>query len=80
MYSLLLKLCMDELTNCKSQINWLTTQVNCILTTLDHTKDTNPKCTKRGVIHSLFNFLFVNLNSSADIETIKNNMMFLEEN
>ena len=74
MYSALLKLCTDDLIDCKSQINQLTTQFNHILTTLDQTKD-NPKCTKRGMIHSLFNFLFGNVNCSADIESIKNNMV-----
>ena len=69
-YSALLKLFKDELTDCKSQINQLTSQINFILTTLDQTKDTNPKCTKRGIIHSLFNVLFGNPNSS-DIESIK---------
>ena len=52
-------------------------QLNHIFTTLDQT---NPKCTKRGIIHSLFNFLFGNLNSSTDIEFLKNNMTILEEN
>ena len=80
MYSALLKLCTDELTDCKSQIKQLTTQANHILTTLDQTNNTNPKHAKRGIIHSLFNFLFCNPNSSADIESIKNNMAILEEN
>ena len=70
-YSALLKLCTDKLTDCKSQITQLTTKVNHIFATLDQT---NPKCAKRGIIHSLFNFLFSNLNSSADINSIKNNM------
>ena len=71
MYSALLKLCTDELADCKSQINQLTTQVNYILTTLNQTKDTNPKHNRRCVIHSLFNFLFGDPNGSADIEPIK---------
>ena len=52
--SALHKLCTDELADCKSQIKQLTTQDNCILTTLDQTKDTNSKHNKRGVILSLF--------------------------
>ena len=47
MYSALLKLCTDELTDSKSQINQLTSQVSHILTTLDQPKDTSPKCNKR---------------------------------
>ena len=35
---------------------------------------------KWGVMHSLFNFLFGNQNSSAEINTIKNTMAILEEN
>ena len=58
----------------------MTTQFNDISTTLDQTRDANPKYTKRGIIHSLFNFLFGDLISSADIESIKNNMAILEEN
>ena len=76
-FSALLKLCTDELTDYKSQINQLTTQVNHIFATLDQI---NPKCTKRGIIHSLFNFLFGDLNSLAEIISIKNNMVILEEN
>ena len=34
----------------------------------------------KKIIHSLSNFLFGNPNSLADIESIKNNMMILEEN
>ena len=41
-YSTLLKLCTDKLTDCRSQINQLTTQVNCILTTLDQPKRYQP--------------------------------------
>ena len=79
-YSVLLKLNMDELTDCKSKINQLINQFNCILTNLDQIEDTNPKRTKNGVIHSLLNLLFGDLNSLADIESIKNNMATLEEN
>ena len=43
-------------------------------------KDTNPKLNKRGIINSLFDFLFSDLDSSADIEAIKNNMAILQEN
>ena len=73
----LLKLCTDKLTYCKSQIMWLTTLVNNIFSTLEHA---GPKGAKRGIIHSLFNFLIGNPNSSAKINTIKNNMAILEEN
>ena len=79
-YSAHLKLCTDEFADCKSQINQLTTKANWILTTLDQTKDTNPKHNKRGVIHSIFNFLFGDTNGSADIEAIKDNMTMLQEN
>ena len=63
--------------DCKSQITQLTTQINNIFATLDQT---DPKCAKRGNIHSLFNFLFGDPNSSAEINAIKNNMAILEEN
>ena len=57
MYSSLLKLCRDELTDCKSQITQLTTQVNHIFTTLD---ETNPKCAKRGkYTHNLISCLVI---------------------
>ena len=49
----LFKLCTDNLMDCKSQIAQLTTQVNHIFTTLG---ENSPKCTKRGIIHSLFIF------------------------
>ena len=68
-YLALLKLCTDELTDCKSQIAQLTTQVNHIFSTLDQT---SPKHTKRDIIHCLFNFLFGDLNSLAEINAIKN--------
>ena len=76
-YSALLKLCSDELVDCKLQIMQLTSQINNIFATLDQT---GPKCAKRGIIHSLFNFLFGNPNSSEEINAIKNNMAILEEN
>ena len=77
MYSALLILCTDELTDHKSQITQLTSQVNHIFATLDQT---NTKCAKRGIMYSLFDFLFGNPNSSAEINFIKNNMAILEEN
>ena len=67
-YSAPLKLCSNELIDCKSQIMQLTSQFNSIFATLDQT---GPKCTKRGVIHSLFNFLFDDLNSTEEINAIK---------
>ena len=76
-YSALLKLCTHELKDCKSQITQLTTQVNHTFATLHQT---SPKCSKRGIIHSLFNFLFGNPNSLTESNCIKNNMAILEEN
>ena len=76
-YSALLKLCTDDLTDCKSQITQLTTQVNHIFITLDQT---NPKHAKRGITYPLFNFLFGDLNILADTNSIKNNMVISEEN
>ena len=67
-YLALLNLCTDELMDCKLQIEQLTTQINTIFATLDQT---GPKCATRGVMHFLFIFLFDNLNSSAEINTIK---------
>ena len=76
-YAALLKLCIDELMDCKSQIMQLTSQINNIIATLDQTA---PKCAKRGIIPFLFNFLFGNPNSSAEINVIKNNLALLGEN
>ena len=72
-FSALLKLCMDEVTDCKSQINQLTTQFKCILITLDETEDTNWKPTKRGIVHALFK---ANKFSSQDVFTMKINQHF----
>ena len=55
----------------------LTSQVHNIFATLDQT---NPKHAKRGIIHSLFNFLFGDPNSTKEINAIKNSMAILEEN
>ena len=76
-YLTLLKLCTDELTDCKSQITQLITQINNSFATLDQT---GLKYAKRGIIHSLFNFLFGNPNSSAEVNAIKNQMVVLKEN
>ena len=76
-YLALLKLCTDEFTDDKFQIMHLTSQVDNIFVTLDQT---NTKHTKRGTIHSLFNFFFGHLNSAEEINAIKNNMAILEEN
>ena len=54
-----------------------TTQVDNMFTTLDQS---NPKCTKRGIIHSLLNFIFGSSNSAEEIEAIKNKMAILKEN
>ena len=45
----------DKLVDCKFQITQLTSQVDNIFTTLDQSY---PKCSIRGIIHSLFNFYF----------------------
>ena len=55
----------------------LTSQLDNIFATLHLS---NPKCTKRCIIHSLFNFLFGNSNHAKEIEAIKNNMAILKEN
>ena len=61
--------------DCKVQIMQLTKQVDNIFATLDQSK---PKCTKRGIIHFLFNFLFGNSSSAKEINAIKN-MAILKE-
>ena len=53
------------------------TQINNVFATLDQT---GPKHAKRGIIHSLFNFLLGDPNSSAKINPFKNNLAILEEN
>ena len=55
----------------------LTSQVDNIFTTLYQSK---PKCTKRDIIHSLFNFLFRNSNSVEETKASKNNMAILKQN
>ena len=55
----------------------LASQINNIFATLDKT---GPKHTNRGIIHSLFNFLFGDPNSAKEINAIKNNMAIPEEN
>ena len=76
-YSALLNSSFEEPADCKIQIMQLTGQVDNIFTTFDQS---NPKCTKRGVIHSLFNFLLQNSNSTKEIAAIKNNMAILKDN
>ena len=51
--------------------------MNNILATLDQT---GPKHAKRGLIDSLFNFLFGGPNSAEEINAIKYNMTILKEN
>ena len=46
----LLKLCTDELMDCKLQIIELTTQINKIFSTKS---ETDPKHAKSGIIHSI---------------------------
>ena len=72
----LLKLWSDELTGCKLQIMQWTSQISNIFCTLDQI---GPKHTKRGIIHSLFNFLFGDPNSAEEINAIENNMAILKE-
>ena len=60
-YSALLNSSPEEFADCKVQIMQLTNQVDNIFAILDQS---NPKHTKRGIIHSLFNFLFGNSNSA----------------
>ena len=76
-YLALLKFCSDELSDCKFQITQLTSQVDNVFATLEQT---NPKYTERGIIDSLFNFLFGNSDSTKEINAIKNNMTILKEN
>ena len=76
-YSALLNSSFEELADCKVQIMQLTSQVDNIFATLDQSY---PKCTRRGIIHSLFKFLFGNSNSADEIEAIKVNMAVLKEN
>ena len=61
----------------KFQITQLTCQIDNIFAILDQI---SLKYTNRGIIHSLFNFLFGDSNSVEEINTIKNNMVILEEN
>ena len=58
----------EEHADSKVQIMQLTSQVDNIFSTLDQP---NPKCTQKGIIHSLFNFLFGNSNSAKEIKAIK---------
>ena len=58
--------------NCKVQI-----QLNNIFTSLNQLKH---NCTKRGIIHSLFNFLFGTSSSAEEVIAIKNNMKILKGN
>ena len=76
-YLALLQLFANKHADCKFQIRHLTSQRDNILTTLDQS---NPKCTIKGIIHSLLNFLFGNSNSAKEIETITDNMVILKEN
>ena len=67
---------LKNLWTVKAQIMQLTKQVDNIFSTLDHS---NSKCTKRGINHSIFNFLFGDSNSAKEIIAIKNNMTILEQ-
>ena len=70
-YSALLRLCSDELAEGKLQITQLTIQTNNIVATLGQT---GPKWIKRGIIHSLFNFLIGESKGAEETNAIKNNM------
>ena len=70
-YSALLTLCSDKVLDCKLQITDLNIQLNNIFSTINHSKH---NCTKKGIIHSLFNFLFSTSSSAEEISAIKNNM------
>ena len=70
-YFTLFKLCSDELKDYKFQITQLTNQVDNIFATLNQN---DPKCTKRGIIHSLFTFLFDDSSSAEEINDIKKKM------
>ena len=61
-YLALLTLCSDEIWDCKLHIADLNIQLTQIVTTLNQSKH---NCTKIGIIHSLFNFLF-GTSSSAE--------------
>ena len=74
-YLALFKLCSHELADCRFHIMQLTSQVVSILAILDQT---GPKHAKRGIIHSLFNFLVGDPNSAGEINAVKNNMAILE--
>ena len=58
----------DEISDCKLQITDLNIQLHNIFTTLDQSKN---NFTKRGIIHSLFNFLFVTSSNAKEITAIK---------
>ena len=60
----------------KLQID-LNMQLNNIFTTINNLKN---NCTKRGIILSLFNFLFGTSSSAEEITAIKNNMEILKGN
>ena len=74
-YSALLTLCTDKILDCKVQIIALNIQFNNIFTTLNNSKHNH---TKRGIIHSLFNFLFGTSSSVEEITAIKSNMEILK--
>ena len=75
-YFALLKIVFWWTCGLQIQTMQLTRQVDNIFATLDQS---NLKCTKRGTICSLFNFLFGTSNSAKEINAIKNNMAVLKE-
>ena len=76
-YASLLTSCSDEICNCKCQITDLCTQLHDIFNTLNQSKH---NCTKHGIIHSLFNFLFSTTGNAEEITAIKNSMEILKGN
>ena len=76
-YSASLTLYSDEISDCKLQIAELNSQVNNIFSTLAQSKHNHAK---RGIIHSLFNFLFGTSSSVDERTAIKTNMEILKGN
>ena len=76
-YTSLLTSYSQEVNNCKCQTIELYTQLHNMFKTIDQSKHI---CTKCGIIHSVFNFLFGTPSSAKEINPIKNNMEILKEN
>ena len=76
-YSALLTLCSDEISDSKLEITDLNIWLYNIFTILNQLKHNH---TKRGMYHSLFNFLFGTSSSAKEITAIENNMEILKGN